>query len=61
MFLLILLFDDMDSDEGNLFTFHNVSINSDKVKGNFDFEYTFTFHNVSINSIAAYVKKYAAQ
>ena len=35
------------------FTFHNVSINSQKVQWIKKVQKSFTFHNVSINSIAA--------
>ena len=34
----------------NLFTFHNVSINSFRMKGECQLIFVFTFHNVSINS-----------
>ncbi len=34
-----------------LFTFHNVSINTQKIPGTPETSYIFTFHNVSINTI----------
>ena len=33
-----------------LFTFHNVSINTQKIPGTPETSYIFTFHNVSINT-----------
>ena len=49
MFLLIHVFADLYG-LAPVFTFHNVSINTDTQKFAFLFEFEFTFHNVSINT-----------
>ena len=50
MYLLIPSFKFMLDLKLTLFTFHNVSINSDELGLHDEVELIFTFHNVSINS-----------
>ena len=50
MFLLIPTQQTKDANDTNVFTFHNVSINSVLRHAQVSTLHTFTFHNVSINS-----------